>query len=83
MVTLLATETAAVRRVYSNGIASSFVGETTWAVETKKRTLAFVQAASLTSRHTCDDYVQRMCVLSRVHCVDETAGRRIRWELTI
>jgi len=83
MVTLLATETEADRRAYSNATASLFVGETTWAAEAKKRTLAFVQAGSLTSRQL-ETTTYNVCIL-RVYIVycRQTAGRRIRWELTI
>jgi len=83
MVTLLATETEVVRRAYSNATASLFVGETTRAVEAKKRTLAFVQAGSLTSRQL-ETTTYNVCIL-RVYIVycRQIAGRRIRWELTI
>jgi len=83
MVTLLATETEAVRRAYSNATASLFVGETTRAVEAKKRTLAFVQAGSLTSRQL-ETTTYNVCI-HRVYIVycRQIAGRRIRWELTI
>ena len=79
MVTLLATETEAVRRAYSNATASLFVGETTWAAEAKKRTLAFVQAVSLTSRQLeTTTYRPNVCIL-RVYIVycRQIAGRRI------
>jgi len=72
MVTLLATETEAVRRAYSNATASLFVGETTQAEEAKKRTLAFVQAVSLTSRqletttYNVGPYVFFVCTLCTV-----------------
>ena len=68
MVTLLATETEAVRGAYSNATASLFVGETTRAEEAKKRTLAFVQAVSLTSRQL-ETTTYNVCILSCVQCV--------------
>ena len=57
--------------------------ETTRAAEAKKRTLAFVQAGSLTSRQF-ETTTYNVCIL-RVYIVycRQIAGRRIRWELTI